>query len=118
MLNLWQGPMSLVLFIPHPSNTAAAGMCREKLMKYVQHMLETTSSPFALTFFYASEEQLTMDCNVDEHSSGLEPGWIDREGWISRYKGRDFLDIHDGLYPTNHGRNLAVNQVRCSVVLF
>ena len=85
-------------------------------MDYVLEMVKASSQPFALSFFYANEDQINMNCNINMNSTGLESGWIDREAWVKRFKGRDCMTVFDGLYPTNIGRNLAINMVRCALM--
>jgi len=112
MLLLWRGPMALAMFIPFKAKTPAAHSCRQRMLDYVVQMNQGLDAPFALSFLYPNEDSLTLHCDIDSSSTGLEPAWMDKRGWTQQFYKQDYLTLFDGAYPVNDARNVAINMVR------
>lgn len=114
MVNIWRGPVALAVYIPYPAHTYNGDSCRTRILKYVQDMTRKVDAPFALSFMYANELQLTLHCNINMNSTGLEHAWVNKAGIERRFldKRNNYLNLWDNLYPVNHARNLGISMAR------
>lgn len=125
MAALWNGPISLAVFVPAPLGTPEAASCRARVTEYlrstIDHFKPLLGAPshLALTvsLLYARDHAPTVHCELTEASTGFEKSGRDDELWRRQFEGRPYIDIYDGEYPVGAMRQLALDGVRHRIPL-
>lgn len=121
MMALYDGPLSLAVYIPFPAGTPDAATCRAKVMAYMATSRERVrkagkdAMPFAMSLLYADAPSPTLHCNLTEASTGFEDPWRDEQLWTSQFgSNATAVDFHYAEYPVGSMRQLAKDAVRLS----
>ena len=121
MMTLYQGPISLAVYIPEPESGPTAAQCRDRSIEYIRASVEhlrngpaghTSNLKVSVSLLYANSASPSIHCNLSEASTGLEESWTDSEA-AAQLAGRGYLAYYDAEYPVGALRQLALDAV-CS----
>ena len=121
MMTLYQGPISLAVYIPESESGPTAAQCRDRSIKYIRASVEhlrngpaghTSNLKVSVSLLYATNSTSpSIHCDISEASTGLEESWTDSEA-AAQLVGRGYLAYYDAEYPVGALRQLALDAVR------
>lgn len=117
---LYNGPVSLAVYIPYPHSTPEADACRVRVLAYMRTTPNKLSNaddgvaPFAMSFLYAVAPSPILSCDLSEATTGFEEPRRNHTLWQKLYASATAVDFYHGEYPVGAMRQLAKNAVRGS----
>lgn len=115
---LFNGPVSLAVYIPYPHTTPQADACRARVLAYMHTTPNKLSNaddgvaPFAMSFLYAVAPSPILSCDLSEATTGFEEPRRNHTLWQKLYASATAVDFYYGEYPVGAMRQLAKDAVR------